>query len=116
MFNSLDVLTSGGTVRVGATVVRGEPGGPPVVLIRIADTGPGLPAGLEGRIFDPFVSTKETGLGLGLSISKRIVEAHGGSITATNSPADGAVFTVRLPAARAAVLADNGVLASHGAR
>ena len=66
------------------------------------DSGPGLPAGLERRVFDPFVSTKETGLGLGLSICKRIVEAHGGAITATNGPAGGAIFIVRLPCVAAA--------------
>jgi two-component system, NtrC family, sensor histidine kinase HydH len=94
MFNALDVLTTGGTIRVGATVA-GAPGRQ-VLTIGIADSGPGLPAGLENRLFDPFVSTKETGLGLGLSICKRIVEAHGGSITAANGPAGGAMFVVRL--------------------
>jgi signal transduction histidine kinase len=46
----------------------------------VIDTGGGLPAGLGQRIFEPFVSTKETGLGLGLPICKRIVEAHEGEI------------------------------------
>lgn len=91
MFNALDVLATGGTIRVGVTAEGAE------LAIRVSDTGPGLPAGLEARIFDPFVSTKETGLGLGLSICKRIAEAHGGSITAANGPAGGAVFVVRLP-------------------
>jgi signal transduction histidine kinase len=85
------------------------------VRIRIADSGPGLPAGLEERIFDPFVSTKETGLGLGLSICRRIVDAHGGSITAANSPTGGAVFEVQLPCLAGAVASQDGVLMSHGA-
>ena len=49
------------------------------------------------RVFEPYVSTKETGLGLGLAICRRIVEAHGGQIAAANTPPRGAVFTVRLP-------------------
>jgi signal transduction histidine kinase len=106
MFNALDVLTAGGTIRVGASAAGGE------LTVRVADTGPGLPAGLEGRIFDPFVSTKETGLGLGLSICKRIVEAHGGSIAAANAPAGGATFVVRLPCAAASAGA---ALVSQGA-
>lgn len=100
MFNALDVLATGGTIRVGV-VVAGRPGREELTVC-VADTGPGLPAGLEGRLFDPFVSTKETGLGLGLSICKRIVEAHGGVIAATNSPTGGAVFTVTLPCAAVA--------------
>jgi signal transduction histidine kinase len=66
-------------------------------MLRVSDTGGGLPASLGQRIFEPFVSTKETGLGLGLSICKRIVEAHEGEIRATDRPEGGAVFTVRLP-------------------
>ncbi|MDY3557628.1 ATP-binding protein [Gemmata sp. JC673] len=100
LFNALDVLPSGGTVRVTAAVTPGDtgtgtPGG--MLTVLVSDTGPGLPVGLEEQIFDPFISTKETGLGLGLSICRRIVEAHGGSIGATNGPAGGAVFVIRLP-------------------
>jgi signal transduction histidine kinase/CHASE3 domain sensor protein len=101
LFNALDVLSTGGTILVSARAEEGAHG--PAVTIRVADTGPGLPVGLEDRIFDPFVSTKETGLGLGLSICKRIVEAHGGSISAANGPAGGAVFVVSLPSAPAPV-------------
>jgi two-component system, NtrC family, sensor histidine kinase HydH len=106
MFNALDVLSTGGAIRVS---VAGGDG----LAICVSDTGPGLPPGLAERIFDPFVSTKETGLGLGLSICKRIVEAHGGSITAANSPAGGAMFVVRLPCAASAESGDR-VLASQG--
>jgi signal transduction histidine kinase len=67
------------------------------LVLRVADTGPGLPAGLGQGIFAPFVSTKGTGMGLGLSICKRIVEAHGGEITAADRLGGGAVFSVRLP-------------------
>ncbi len=67
------------------------------VRIEVADTGSGLPRDLGRRIFEPFVSTKDTGTGLGLTICKRIIEEHGGSISATNRAEGGALFTVRLP-------------------
>jgi len=63
----------------------------------VADAGPGLPADLGDRIFEPFVSSKEAGMGLGLSICRRIVESHGGTLRAADRPGGGAVFAVRLP-------------------
>jgi signal transduction histidine kinase len=63
----------------------------------VSDSGPGLPAELGERIFEPFVSTKETGVGLGLSICRRIVHAHGGEITAENGDEGGAVLRICLP-------------------
>ncbi|HEY1186527.1 MAG TPA: ATP-binding protein [Gemmata sp.] len=100
LFNALDVLPAGGAVRVTVAVAPADTGGPGEVLtVLVSDSGPGLPVGLEEQIFDPFISTKETGMGLGLSICRRIIEAHGGSIGATNGPSGGAVFVVRLPCA-----------------
>jgi signal transduction histidine kinase len=113
MFNALDVLVTGGKIRVTAAVA--DEGGGEVLTIRVADTGPGLPPGLGERIFDPFVSTKETGLGLGLSICRRIVTAHGGLIRAGNGPSGGAVFEIRLPCAKAAEGTPSGALAARGA-
>jgi signal transduction histidine kinase len=94
LLNALDAVPPGGAVEVGV-----EAGPERWLTLRVTDTGCGLPAALGPRIFAPFVSTKETGLGLGLSICKRIVEAHGGAIEAANRPGGGAVFTVRLPLA-----------------
>jgi signal transduction histidine kinase len=65
--------------------------------VAVADRGPGLPNELGGRIFEPFVSTKDAGTGLGLPICKRIVEEHGGEIWAENREGGGAVFSFRLP-------------------
>jgi signal transduction histidine kinase len=93
LLNALDSVGAGGTVRVEVGAER-EPLG---LIVRVRDSGPGLPAGLGAQIFEPFVSTKETGMGLGLSICKRIVDAHAGSITAENERGAGAVFTVRWP-------------------
>jgi signal transduction histidine kinase len=107
--NALDILPQGGNIRVSAAeAAAGRPDGkapggkdapaaPGWITITIADDGPGLSQALGDRIFDPYVSTKETGLGLGLAICRRIVESHGGQITAANGPQGGAVFTVRIP-------------------
>lgn len=67
------------------------------IAILVRDAGPGLPAGLDGRLFEPFVTTKATGLGLGLSIVRSIVAAHHGGIEAQNGAEGGAVFRVTLP-------------------
>ena len=69
------------------------------VDIVVRDSGPGFPVQLDGRLFEPFVSTKTTGLGLGLSIVRSIVLAHGGRISAQNASEGGAVFCVTLPQA-----------------
>jgi two-component system, LuxR family, sensor kinase FixL len=70
-----------------------------MVEIRVADTGPGIAPELMERLFQPFVTTKATGMGLGLSICREIVEAHQGRLTAGPAPAGGAVFRVVLPIA-----------------
>ena len=69
------------------------------VVIEVADTGPGIADDIAGRLFEPFVTSKVDGMGIGLSISRRIVEAHGGSISASSNEAGGATFRVSLPAA-----------------
>jgi signal transduction histidine kinase len=73
-----------------------------IAILRISDTGPGIPPDLIGRIFDPFFTTKPVGegTGLGLSISYEIVKKHGGDIRAESDDGAGAAFTVRLPIAR----------------
>ncbi len=91
--NALDAMPGGGALTV--EVERREDRG---VEIRVADTGPGLSAEAMRRLFEPFASTKDTGLGLGLVISRRIMENHGGTISAANKPGSGAVFSIRLPA------------------
>ena len=67
------------------------------VAIAVRDTGSGLPAEIDGRLFEPFVTTKANGLGIGLTIVRTIVETHGGRLEATNNPGGGATFTVTLP-------------------
>ena len=69
------------------------------VEISVADTGRGIAADQLNRIFDPFFSTKSNGIGMGLSISRTIVEAHGGRLWAENSAGGGANFRMTLPIA-----------------
>ena len=68
-----------------------------VVSVEISDTGPGIPVEIEERLFQPFVTNKPAGMGIGLSIAKRIVEAHGGTISVAARPGGGTVFTFTLP-------------------
>jgi len=68
-----------------------------VVEVSVRDSGPGVPVNLNGRLFEPFVTTKPNGLGLGLSIVSSIVAAHGGTIASHNAAEGGAVFCVTLP-------------------
>jgi signal transduction histidine kinase len=93
ILNALDAMPQGGELLVEVRPQTEPPG----VRVRLHDTGPGIPANVLARLFEPFVSSKETGLGLGLSICRRLLEAHGGSITGANDPAGGAVFTFTLP-------------------
>ena len=72
-------------------------------VLRVSDSGPGIPAHLLDRLFEPFVQGNEpgarasAGLGIGLALVKGLAEMHGGSVSAENRAAGGAVFTVRLP-------------------
>ena len=67
------------------------------VEIAVEDTGPGFDRARADALFEPFHSSKEEGLGVGLSISRTIVEAHGGTIEATQPAGGGAIFRFTLP-------------------
>jgi signal transduction histidine kinase len=77
------------------------------LVARVEDSGPGVPEANVAVIFEPFVTTKRTGLGMGLAITRSIVEAHHGAIAVGRSPLGGAAFEVRLPAARGSASARN---------
>jgi two-component system, LuxR family, sensor kinase FixL len=66
--------------------------------IRVSDTGPGIAPEISAQLFQPFVTTKSHGMGVGLSISRTIIEAHGGSIVQRPNPGGGTVFSFTLPA------------------
>ena len=72
-----------------------------VVVVRFDDSGPGIPDDVMVRLFDAFFTTKSEGMGMGLSICRSIVEAHGGHISAVNRPEGGASFRLALPIAPA---------------
>jgi len=106
--NAYDAMSaSGGVLRVQVSRARAsgaEGGAMDGVEVRIEDTGPGIPAELREQIFNPFVTTKKTGVGLGLSIVSKIIDGHHGSIRIASSdnpagPASGAQFVIFFPAA-----------------
>ncbi|HET6182562.1 MAG TPA: PAS domain S-box protein [Acetobacteraceae bacterium] len=70
-----------------------------MVEISIADTGPGLPEQVRARLFQPFVTTKQGGMGVGLSVCRTIIEGHGGELRAEDAPGGGTVFRMSVPAA-----------------
>lgn len=95
--NAIDAMSvSGGTLSVRAEVSALITNLPQIV-ISLSDDGPGIPEDIRARIFEPFVTTKPTGTGLGLPITKRIVTAHRGSIQVSSFPG-GTVFHIYLPA------------------
>ena len=89
--NARDAVGSEGSITLSAERKNDT------IIIRCQDNGCGIPADQIDTIFDPFVTYKENGTGLGLSSAKRITEAHGGSIEVNSSPESGTVFTVTLP-------------------
>ncbi len=92
MINALEVMGERGrlTLRVHRTQDN-------TLLIEIEDSGPGIAADVKEKLFYPFFTTKATGSGIGLSVARKIVEAHRGVLDVENVPGGGARFTVRLP-------------------
>jgi two-component system sensor kinase FixL len=76
------------------------------VDVSVRDTGPGVPAHILGTLFTPFVTTKTHGLGIGLTIVRSILDAHGGTIVGRNHPEGGATFTVTLRRSASPSVAD----------
>ena len=94
LLNAQDAMPDGGTVRIGAKLCQDA------VVVTVEDEGQGIPQEYLGRVFDPFFTTKgERGTGLGLSIAYGAMARLGGSITAANRSAGGAIFTLRFPIA-----------------
>jgi two-component system, NtrC family, sensor histidine kinase HydH len=94
--NALDAMKTGGELQIDLTDAAHDQ-----LELCVRDTGHGIAAALLPVLFQPFLSTKETGLGLGLATARQYAEAHGGALTAANKPDGGACFTLRLPALRA---------------
>ena len=94
--NAIEATPPRGSVRV--TLARDASR----AQISVSDEGPGIPADVQAKIFQPFFTTKPQGTGLGLSITRQIIEEHGGELSWANRPGGGTTFTIRLPVKRAA--------------
>lgn len=93
VLNALDFVPEGGRIEIRT---RDENG---ALAVSVLDDGPGVPAGLRARIFDPFFSRREGGIGLGLTIVQQIVQVHHAGIEVGESPWGGARFDIRFPRA-----------------
>jgi len=90
--NALEAMPQGGTLQVSLAQDPAEG-----AVVRISDTGVGIPPEAESKIFDPFFTTKERGTGLGLSIVYRVVKNHGGAISVEHNGGKGTTFVLTLP-------------------
>lgn len=97
--NAADSMTGGGEIRIVPTAER-DADGRPMVVVRVSDTGPGMPEDVQRRIFEPFFTTKDTGTGLGLCIAAQIMAGHGGLLVLESSADKGTIFAVWTPLAQ----------------
>ena len=102
VLNAMDAI-EGARSSKSLVCVRAEYRGGEEVEVQVSDTGPGLASTDWGRLFEPFFTTKASGMGIGLSISRTIIEAHGGRIWAENNKTEGATFRFTLPIQHKAV-------------
>lgn len=102
LLNACEAMDGHGQITIRIHPVRSGDTVPRELAVEIADTGPGVPAEMREQIFNPFFTTKKTGVGLGLAIVSKIVDSHGGSVKLTSAPGEGACFRVTLPAEQAA--------------
>jgi signal transduction histidine kinase len=84
-----------------------------MVEVSVGDTGSGLPSAIRTKLFEPFVTTKAGGLGVGLSICRVIVEAHGGQLQAEDNPGGGTVFRFTLPLSTEALFEEQGTMSAR---
>ena len=91
LLNATQAMPEGGVVDIGASWVDGA------LEVSVSDTGPGIPKASRANLFEPFFTTKANGVGLGLSLAKKIVEQHRGSITLKDRKGAGTTVAIRLP-------------------
>jgi len=97
MLNAFSAMNGAGPDDARRVVVRTTSIDPSSLLIEVQDGGTGIPAEKLESIFEPFITSKPDGLGMGLSICRSIIERHGGQISAANNPDRGATFSITLP-------------------
>jgi signal transduction histidine kinase len=93
--NALEAMPDRGTLTITCRVTEDQRR----VLIQMSDTGQGIPKEHIDHVFKPFFTTKPKGLGIGLTLAKRIVEHHGGTITLTSCEGQGTTMAVSIPRA-----------------
>jgi two-component system sensor kinase FixL len=101
--NALEAMAGTSRREIAITTALVDTG---LIEISVSDSGAGLAADIADHLFEPFVSSRSKGMGLGLSIARSIVEAHGGKITAEPNPDGGAIFRFILTAPNGAHSAD----------
>lgn len=106
--NAVEVMPKGGVLTLTTGIpsdflystIKTDKGKKTLIAVKVSDTGPGIEAENISEIFNPFFSTKGGGLGLGLALSLKVIEEHGGTIKVDSTPGEGASFTVYLPVYR----------------
>jgi two-component system sensor kinase FixL len=105
--NAMDAMETANSNR-RSIIVEARRNSKHTIEISVADSGPGVAAEVTDTIFEPFVTTKPHGMGMGLSISRAIVESHGGSLRMAQGVRPGAIFIFDLPTAEAEASSDAG--------
>jgi signal transduction histidine kinase len=105
LFNAIEAMDCEGKVSISTDLISDESSPelregetPKLLRIRISDTGAGIQPDQLNHIFEPFFTTKETGTGLGLAVTRRIIKEHKGSIHVESAPGKGTTFVILLPA------------------
>ena len=99
--NAMDAMPEGGEIQV-TTNVENDANGQSMAVVRVRDTGHGMPLDVQRRVFEPFFTTKELGTGLGLCIAARVMARHGGALVLESSTDKGTCFAVWVPVAKEA--------------
>ena len=97
MLNAIEAMKDGGTLSIAIDHMGQS------LRLEIADTGHGISEEDVKKIFEPFYTTKEQGLGLGMPYAKKIIEQHGGTISLNSRPGEGTTISIMLPAAQTEV-------------
>src|SRR5271156_5173796 len=97
IFNSIEAMRD--VVGIREMVIHSRRAENEQILVSVSDTGIGFPPQLAEQIFDPFFTTKPNGTGMGLRISRSIIESHSGRLWAVGNPGRGATFRLSLPTA-----------------